>query len=179
MRQSTMRTLKSVLDENAPEELTDMVRPTCNKRLPVKDKHTSFAGFQIVHDLVLCRDGSYMLEDSYSGMPICSLQETAGMLWGWQAFFEELEEATKPRRERGSVLGPGGVPAASLRPLLGNARLKLHAVRKLLDFPLIARNQRLSGLCSQSEAIQREQGRDLCSTPKIRCASYNLCPSHA
>lgn len=74
MRQSTMRTLKSVLDENAPEELTDMVRPTCNKRLPVKDKHTSFAGFQIVHDLVLCRDGSYMLEDSYSGMPICSLQ---------------------------------------------------------------------------------------------------------
>jgi hypothetical protein len=45
-----------------------------------------------------------------------------------QAFFEELEEATKPRLQRGTPMRGGPSPAGGLRPLLGNARMKLHAV---------------------------------------------------
>ena len=47
-----------------------------------------------------------------------------------QEFFNDLEHATKPRVHRKPLQqgGPGGVPVGALRPLLGNARMKLHAV---------------------------------------------------
>ena len=47
-----------------------------------------------------------------------------------QEFFEDLEHATKPRAHRKPLQrgGPGGVPVGSLRPLLGEARMKLRAV---------------------------------------------------
>ncbi len=50
---------------------------------------------------------------------------------GAQAFFDELEAATMPRilREQPRPGGPGGLPAGALRPLLANARMRLHAVR--------------------------------------------------
>ena len=51
-----------------------------------------------------------------------------------QAFFEELQHATKPRLQRDLPRpgGPGGVLAGSLQPLLGNARMKIRAVSALL-----------------------------------------------
>ncbi|CAL5226722.1 g9574 [Coccomyxa viridis] len=47
-----------------------------------------------------------------------------------EEFFNDLEHATKPRVHRKPLQqgGPGGVPVGALRPLLGNARMKLHAV---------------------------------------------------
>ncbi|EIE18909.1 hypothetical protein COCSUDRAFT_59833 [Coccomyxa subellipsoidea C-169] len=46
-----------------------------------------------------------------------------------EAFFEELQHATKPRLQRQLPKpgGPGGVLAGSLQPLLGNARMRLRA----------------------------------------------------
>ena len=57
----------------------------------------------------------------------CSAQQGPSVT---QEFFEDLEHATKPRSHRRPLQqgGPGGVPVGALRPLLGNARMKLHAV---------------------------------------------------